>query len=125
MGVDEDRKHAFRFMELNKAHSAHVSREIVNPFHSLGGLVAGGQFPEVEGEIFHIIEFLVPFSKRLQIHRPDIFDSLLAQMGHQMPPDKAPCTCDKNIGFRMSSFCHCKTMPYSCRVFNGLLHRKN
>jgi hypothetical protein len=28
-----------------------------------------------------------------------------------MPPDKAPSTRDKNIGFRMSSFCHSFPLP--------------
>jgi len=51
--------------------------------------------------IVDIVKLLIPLRKRLQIHRPDVLDSLLPQVRHQMPTDKPPRPRNENVGFWM------------------------
>ena len=106
MGVDQNGEHALRLVQFDEPHPAHVGRQIVNPVHSLHGLVTSRQFPQIQGEVLYVVTLLVPLPKRLEVHRPDVFDSLLAEVRHQMPPDESPGPGNENVTFRMCGFAH-------------------
>ena len=51
--------------------------------------------------VVDIIKLLIPLRKGLQIHRPEIFDSPLPQMRHEMATDEAAGPGHKDGRLRM------------------------
>ena len=74
---------------LDEAHAAHVRGQVVNLHGALGGLLAVFLEVQIQGQILHIVEALIPFLERFGIHRSKIPVPLFAQQRNQRAANKA------------------------------------
>lgn len=94
MGIDQHAKHAQRPVIFDKAHSTHVTRQVVDPLSVLGRLPAGGQFFQVEDKVFDVGKLLVPPVKRFNVHSSDARMALFKQVGDEVSADESACSAD-------------------------------
>ena len=88
VGVDQHGKHAQGLVVFDKSHAAHVCGQVVNRVRLLGGLLAGLLKIQIQDEIFHVVELLIPLVQGLDVHGTDFFETLPAQIGNKISADK-------------------------------------
>ena len=86
--IDQHGQHAQRLVVLDEAHAAHVGGQVVNLHGALGGRLAVFLEIQIEGEILDVVEALVPFVERLDVHRANVAVALLAQQRDQRAANK-------------------------------------
>src|SRR5258706_17903 len=88
MSVDQHRQHAQGFVILDKTHSTHICREIINNIRTRDSLLARLLLLKIQTEIFHSWKDLVPFLHRFNVDGADLFMPLPQKIGDQMATDK-------------------------------------
>ena len=92
VGVDEHAQHAERLVLLDKTHAAHVGGEIVDDGCAVHRAFARGLVLQVEHEVLHAVEALIPALERLYVHTADGADALPPQVRHQVAANEAAAT---------------------------------
>ncbi|GAB1489331.1 hypothetical protein MASR2M8_17840 [Opitutaceae bacterium] len=62
----------------------------------LGRLTAGRQLLQVESQVFHAFEALIPAVLRLDVHSTDTRVTLAKQVGYKMAADETTGTADND-----------------------------
>ena len=81
-------------MGLDKAHAAHVGRQVVDHPRVLGGGPAGLEEGQVADLVFHTRRLLVPLVERLHVDGADLGMASLLQDTDQMAADETTGTGD-------------------------------
>src|SRR3954468_21988758 len=89
MRVDQHAQHAERLIILNKSHSPHVGRQIVDLADSLTCRVTFVAQLQVGNDILYVVEHLVPLFQRFYIHAADSSVTFIAQSSDEVSPNKA------------------------------------
>src|SRR5262245_13557900 len=97
MRVDQNAKHAEAFVQLDEAHPAHISRQIINDPGVPHPLLTRIPFLEIKLYIFHSGKMLIPILDRLEIDGTNVFVTLPQQISNQVTADKSPSTSDKDF----------------------------
>jgi hypothetical protein len=92
--IDEHGQHAQRFVLLDEAHAAHVRGKIVDFVGALSGAIAVFFEIQIEGEIFDVVEALIPFGEGLSVNRSNMFVSLSAKLRDEMTAYESTRTGD-------------------------------
>jgi hypothetical protein len=94
--ADQHRQHAGRLVVLDEAHASHVGRQVVGFAGARAGPAAVGQVLQIQPQVFHVVETLMPFVERLAIDRPQMGVPATTQRGDQMSADKAARSRDND-----------------------------
>ena len=86
-------KHAERFIIFDEAHAAHVRGEIEDLIGALANGIAVVLQIQVQHQVLDIVGHLVPFIQRLDVHRPNLRESLPAKIRNQRSADESSRTC--------------------------------
>src|SRR5690606_26357108 len=79
---------------LDEAHPAHVAGEVEDPLGVPARLLARLLVVEVQPDILHARETLVPLVVGLDVHRPDLLVALTEQVGDKMSADETTSAGD-------------------------------
>ena len=74
---------------FDESHATHVGGEVVNLVGVAGGGLAVLLEVQVEREILDVVETLIPFVQRLDVHGADLLVALFAKISHQASADEA------------------------------------
>ena len=88
--VDQHGEHAQRLVVLDESHAAHVGGEVVDLKRAAGCDFAIFLEVQVQREILHVVEALVPLTNRLDIHGADLPEAPFSKVGHQAAADETP-----------------------------------
>ena len=75
---------------FDEAHSAHVSREVVDPCGTTDGSLTGLLLLQIHLQVIDARRHLVPVGQRLDIHGADAVVSLSHEGRDQMASDEPP-----------------------------------
>src|SRR5262249_28033711 len=95
-GVDEDRQHTKRLVLFDKAHTAHVGRQVVDvdDITTRGG--AGGLLLQIGSDVFSLGEELMPFGEGLYVHRAHTASPLAEERADKVAADEAAGAGNQN-----------------------------
>src|SRR5262249_56043072 len=91
VGVDEHGEHAQGFVVFDETHAAHVGGQIIDVRRATSRCFAVFLHIEIEGNIFHVIEALIPLIERLYINATDALKTAAAQRRNKRAADEAAC----------------------------------
>ncbi len=112
--VDQHRQHAQGAIVLDEPHATHVRRQVVNHARTTQRSIAGVLLLEVEPQVFHIWEDLVPLVDRLEVDSTNSVMTLTQEIGDQVTADEAARATHDHDLVRIHS--HSLSMLQKCRV---------
>jgi hypothetical protein len=89
VGVDQHRQHAQRLVVLDEPHPAHVGGVVVDGVGALERRVAVRLVVQVENQVLHVLEALVPPRLGLDVHAPQPGVPLPTKVRNQVAADEA------------------------------------
>ena len=98
--INEDREHTQGLVLFDKAHTAHIRREVVDLSRASGSDFAILFKVEVERNIFDVIEALIPLMKGLHVDSANGRATAPPQVRDESTTDKTPCASYDNYAIR-------------------------
>src|ERR1700674_3553286 len=94
MCVNENGKHAQRFVMFYEAHATHICGEIVDVLSAFGGRLAVFLQVQVERQVLDVVEAAVPLLQGFDINSPKGSVALLAKCCDEVAADEPSRPCD-------------------------------
>src|SRR5687768_1242225 len=92
MYIDKRRTHAFHAETLDESHPAHIRSQVIDFDRILHGTSTGVALTQIQAQVLHTGNALVPVGQRLLVHGADAGEAEVVEIAYQRTADKPACS---------------------------------